>query len=102
MLLDDSLDGTPYERLDLTNIDSVAAVATNLVVDAISQALGDDVGLRIAAVAGIIAPEVRRTRARVSPRGPTISTSPRSSSTHRARSARTTAPSWATATGGRS
>ncbi len=57
VLLDNRLDATPYARLDLTNIDSVAAVATNLVVNAISQALGNDVGLRIAALAGIIAPE---------------------------------------------
>jgi len=57
LLLDNRLAGTPYARLDLTNVDSVASVATDLVVDAITLALGTNVGLRIAALAGIIPPE---------------------------------------------
>jgi hypothetical protein len=57
LLLDNRLAGTPYARLDLTNVDSVASVATDVVVDAIDQALGSNVGHRIAALAGIIAPE---------------------------------------------
>ena len=56
-LLDDRLGTTPYDRLDLTNVDSVEAAATNLVVDAIDQALGSDVGRRLAAIAGLVAPE---------------------------------------------
>ena len=57
LLLDTALAGTPYPRLDLTNTDSVASAATALVIDAIDQALGSDVGRRIAALAGILAPE---------------------------------------------
>jgi len=57
LLLDNSLAGTPYAQLDLTNVGSVASVATGLVVTAIDNALGSNVGHRIAALAGIIAPE---------------------------------------------
>ncbi|NTW41560.1 MAG: hypothetical protein HGA44_17050, partial [Cellulomonadaceae bacterium] len=56
-LLDDRLGTTPYERLDLTNVDSVQSAATGLVVDAITQALGTDVGRRLAAIAGLVPPE---------------------------------------------
>lgn len=56
-LLDNRLAGTPYPRLDLTNVDSVASVATNVVVGAIDQALGTGVGHRIAALVGLVAPE---------------------------------------------
>lgn len=56
-LLDCRLETTPYARLDLTNVDSVASAATDLVVTAIGQALGSDVGRRIAALAGLVAPE---------------------------------------------
>ncbi|MCV2393290.1 alpha/beta hydrolase, partial [Actinotalea sp. M2MS4P-6] len=56
-LLDNRLGATPYDRLDLTNVDSVEAAATGLVVDAITQALGSDVGRRLAAIVGLVAPE---------------------------------------------
>lgn len=57
VLLDSALAGTAYPRLDLTNTDSVTSAATGLVIDAIDQALGSDAGHRIAALAGIVAPE---------------------------------------------
>lgn len=56
-LLDCRLDTTPYARLDLTNVDSVASVATDFVVTAIDHALGLDVGRRIAALVGLVVPE---------------------------------------------
>jgi hypothetical protein len=57
VLLDNALAGAAYPRLDLTNTDSVTSAATGLVMDAINQALGSGVGRRIAALAGIIAPD---------------------------------------------
>ncbi|WP_426595718.1 DUF6603 domain-containing protein [Cellulomonas sp. McL0617] len=56
-LLDARLDTTPYPRLDLTNVDSVAAAAVDLVVHEITDALGTDVGRRLAALVGLVAPE---------------------------------------------
>ena len=47
----------PLRRLDLTNVDSVEAAATDLVVDGDHQALGTDVGRRLAAIAGLVPPE---------------------------------------------
>ncbi|HWD78879.1 MAG TPA: hypothetical protein VG497_08355, partial [Kribbella sp.] len=56
-LLDNALAGTPYPVLDLTNVDSVEAAAVNTVVTAINNALGTDVGRRLAAIAGLVPPE---------------------------------------------
>ena len=56
-LLDNVFGGTPYPRLDLTNVESVESAATSLVVTAIDHALGTGVGHRIGAIAGLVAPE---------------------------------------------
>ncbi|MGH8891780.1 MAG: DUF6603 domain-containing protein [Actinomycetes bacterium] len=57
VLLNSELDGVPYERLDLTNVDSVEATATNIVVTRITQALGSGAGRRLAALVGLVPPE---------------------------------------------
>jgi hypothetical protein len=56
-LLGNAFAGTPYPRLDLTNAESVESAATNLVVTAISNALGGGIGRRIAAIVGLVPPE---------------------------------------------
>ena len=57
LLLDNRLDTVPYPRLDLTNVDSVEAAAADLVVAEINRALGSGTGRRLAAIAGLVAPE---------------------------------------------
>ncbi|HEX5089104.1 MAG TPA: hypothetical protein VFV89_14950, partial [Nocardioides sp.] len=57
VLLGSRLDTDPYPRLDLTNVDSVEAALTDLVVDEITQALGTGAGRRLAALVGLVAPE---------------------------------------------
>lgn len=48
--------GAPYDRIDLTNTDSVAAAASAAVETALRNALGAGAGARLAALAGLIRP----------------------------------------------
>ncbi len=58
MLLDNQLGTQTYPRLDLSNADSVAGAATGAVVTAITDQLGAaGAGRRLAAIAGLVAPE---------------------------------------------
>ena len=58
VLLDNQLGTQPYPRLDLSNADSVAEAATAAVVTAITDQLGAaGAGRRLAAIAGLVAPE---------------------------------------------
>jgi hypothetical protein len=58
VLLDNQLGTQPYPRLDLSNADSVAQAATDAVVTAITDQLGAaGAGRRLAAIAGLVAPE---------------------------------------------
>jgi hypothetical protein len=57
-LLDVTLDGTHYDRIDLTNTDSVVAAASAAVRNAINNALGNTgPGRHLAALAGLLAPQ---------------------------------------------